>query len=69
MYSDEALLKAYEKIDGDIGIAHALEEIHENLRNIFNTVLPSELNHDEIMALVEQRLDGIYTDFAEHMNA
>jgi hypothetical protein len=63
--SEGILLQAHEKIKENFEINSALDRIQENLQLIFDTVLEDELNYDEISALVEQRLEAIYIDFAE----
>jgi uncharacterized protein YdhG (YjbR/CyaY superfamily) len=53
--SDSDSLAVFEK---------ALPKFYETFKEIFNTVLPEELDYDEILALAEEQLQRVYDEFA-----
>lgn len=64
MLNEIELAKAGNKVRRNQTITEARYRLREIFRIIFNEVLEDELTHDEILALAEFELDGVYEELA-----
>lgn len=65
MIDERELASAVEKIKESVEMKMLLDQIGDRVQDMFNIVLEDELTYDELLALLEQRLEGVYIEFAE----